>query len=212
MARQLIIFDLDGVLIDSRDAHYSCLNDALESIDKKYVIPYEEHLKEFDGKSTITKLKMLSQSKGLDPIHYDQIWNLKQLLTIQYINENVKLDEELIDIMKYIKSDGTEIACASNSISDTVKMSLLRLGIMEHVDYFLSNENVKNPKPHPEIYFQCMIRSNKSPKEVTIVEDSEVGLMAARRSGAHVIPVKSRQCVRKQLFLKPYLKATTLVF
>jgi len=199
---QLIVFDLDGVLLDSRDAHYRCLNDALETISPKYVISPEEHHTLFDGKPTLTKLKMLSQMKGLDPDCYQAIYDRKQLLTMQYIGNTVTQDEELQEMMRYLKEEhNSQIACASNSIYETVKLSLFHLGLTKYVDYFLSNEDVKNPKPHPEIYFKCMIRSNRAPKEVTIVEDSVVGLQAAMRSGANVIKVNNRCDVSKKLFI-----------
>ena len=53
---KLIIFDLDGVLVDARELHYNALNKALEAIDKKYVIYREEHLSTYDGLSTTKKL------------------------------------------------------------------------------------------------------------------------------------------------------------
>ena len=53
---KLIIFDLDGVLVDARELHYTALNKALESIDKNYVISREEHLSTYDGLSTTKKL------------------------------------------------------------------------------------------------------------------------------------------------------------
>jgi len=60
-----IIFDLDGVLIDSRELHYDALNKALLDISEEYVIKREEHLSTFDGKSTKTKLNLLTERKGL---------------------------------------------------------------------------------------------------------------------------------------------------
>jgi beta-phosphoglucomutase-like phosphatase (HAD superfamily) len=59
----LLIFDLDGVLIDSKDVHYFALNKSLELIDSTYMISIEEHLKEFDGLTTHEKLKKLSVKK-----------------------------------------------------------------------------------------------------------------------------------------------------
>ena len=50
---KLIIFDLDGVLVDARELHYEALNKSLESIDKKYIISRAEHLSTYDGLSTI---------------------------------------------------------------------------------------------------------------------------------------------------------------
>ena len=59
---KLIIFDLDGVLVDARELHYDALNRALGSIDEKYVISREEHLSTYDGLSTTKKLNMLTQN------------------------------------------------------------------------------------------------------------------------------------------------------
>jgi Predicted phosphatase/phosphohexomutase len=53
---KLIIFDLDGVLIDSREMHYTALNNALSKIDSKYTISKEEHLSRYDGLNT-TKIR-----------------------------------------------------------------------------------------------------------------------------------------------------------
>jgi len=58
MSNKLVIFDLDGVLIDSKDLHYKALNDALTLIDGKYAISYQEHLSKYDGLNTRKKLEM----------------------------------------------------------------------------------------------------------------------------------------------------------
>ena len=61
----LVIFDLDGVLIESREVHYDSLNIALSRVGKEYIISQEEHLSKYDGLGTTTKLKMLTEEKGL---------------------------------------------------------------------------------------------------------------------------------------------------
>ena len=57
-----IIFDLDGVLINSKNIHFSALNQALEKANIKYQITYEDHLKVFDGLPTDKKLEILTYS------------------------------------------------------------------------------------------------------------------------------------------------------
>ena len=59
MKIKLIVFDLDGVLVDSRPLHYNALNMALEKIDSKYIITENEHLSKYDGNPTTVKLNML---------------------------------------------------------------------------------------------------------------------------------------------------------
>ena len=77
MQNKLVIFDLDGVLIDSRELHYEALNNALMKVGSQYVISREEHLSTYDGLNTTKKLEMLSEKKGLDRKYFDQIWKDK---------------------------------------------------------------------------------------------------------------------------------------
>ena len=83
---KLIIFDLDGVLVDARELHYNALNKALNSIDEKYVIQRDEHLSTYDGLSTTKKLGMLTKNKGLPLELHDSVWKLKQDMTIKIID------------------------------------------------------------------------------------------------------------------------------
>ena len=84
---KLIIFDLDGVLVDARELHYNALNKALESIDKKYVINREEHLSTYDGLSTTKKLNLLTKKKRLPKELHNSVWRVKQEMTRQIIEK-----------------------------------------------------------------------------------------------------------------------------
>jgi beta-phosphoglucomutase-like phosphatase (HAD superfamily) len=67
---RLVIFDLDGVLVDSRKIHFEALNRALLDCNPKYVISWDEHLSKYDGLPTTKKLKMLTDegNKALDAL------------------------------------------------------------------------------------------------------------------------------------------------
>ena len=75
MNTKLIIFDLDGVLVDAKKIHYTTLNKALLEIDCKYIISEAEHLSIYDGLKTNQKLELLTKTKQLDKKHHEQIWN-----------------------------------------------------------------------------------------------------------------------------------------
>ena len=68
---------------------------------------------------------------------------------------------------------------------------LSKVGLIEYFDLILSNEDVRNSKPHPELYWKAMSLMGKMPEEVLIVEDSPHGLLAGQRSGAKVMRVKN---------------------
>lgn len=185
---KLIIFDLDGVLVDAKELHYEALNEALSVIGSEFVINREEHLSTFDGLNTTKKLNMLTERKNLPVEKHDEVWKLKQKMTINIINRYER-DERLCQILSKLKNEGYMMCVASNSIRETVKMMLVRKGFMEYFDFFYSNQDVKHPKPGAEIYLKSMITAGVSPIETLIIEDSHIGRKAAQSSGAFLCPV-----------------------
>jgi len=191
MVNKLIIFDLDGVLIDSREIHYESLNLSLERLDKKYTISREEHLSLYDGLPTSQKLKILTEKRGLPVEKYEEIWRNKQDETLK-IFSSLNIDSQLIAYFQKIKKLGYHICVASNSIRNTVKIVLLKLGLLEYIDYYISNEDVIKNKPFPEMYWKCMTVCNCIPRHTVIFEDSHIGRQGAIDSGASLVAVENR--------------------
>ena len=189
---KLIVFDLDGVLVDAKGIHFDTLNDALKEVGEEYVITEAEHLSTYDGLKTTQKLEMLTKNKGLNPTLYDDIWYRKQHLTLERI-VGITPNETLQSVMSALSEDGYKLAVASNSIKKTVLAVLENLGIRGFMDLIISNEDVRNSKPHPEMYWKVMSRLGMLPEETLIVEDSPYGLLAASRSNAHILRVKNTQ-------------------
>ena len=189
---KLVIFDLDGVLVEAKEIHFDALNSSLKNLDEKYVISWEEHLRSYDGLKTYDKLKLLSLSKGLplDKDVQEKIFADKQIFTSKALN-NLQINETLIDILSKLKEQNFNIACCSNSVKNTVDLVLRKLGIDNFFDLKLSNENVKFAKPHPEIYWKAMSYFGALPEETLIIEDSPTGLTSAYKSGAKVLRVKN---------------------
>jgi beta-phosphoglucomutase-like phosphatase (HAD superfamily) len=90
---KLIVFDLDGVLIEAKQFHYEALNDALNLHVPNCNISWNEHLSKYDGLKTKQKLEMLSQEKGLDRDLHNIVWDEKQRIT----NEKLKSITQSID-------------------------------------------------------------------------------------------------------------------
>lgn len=196
---KLIIFDLDGVLVEAKDIHYKALNKALG---KTYAISWNEHLSIYDGLKTNQKLNMLSNNKGLPTSNHEQIWNNKQKYTLQALSE-LKSNKQLKSTMLKLVEDGYKIAVCSNSIRKTVLTVLSKLGIMEYMDLVISNEDVKNSKPHPEMYWKAISMMNCLSEETLIIEDSPYGLLAAARSKSHILRVKNpKEVTYKNIFKK----------
>ena len=194
---KLIIFDLDGVLVEAKNIHYEALNEALG----EYAISWNEHLSTYDGLKTTQKLQMLTEKKGLPVEEHSNIWEKKQQITLQMLKK-LEPNEVLVDLMDKLSSSGYKIAVCSNSIRKTVLTVLSKLGIMEYMDLVISNEDVKNSKPHPEMYWKAISMMSCLPEQTLIVEDSPYGLLAAARSKSHILRVKNPSEVRFKNIIK----------
>ena len=157
MKTKLVIFDLDGVLVEAKNIHYDALNQALGD---DYAISWKEHLSTYDGLKTFQKLDMLTERKGLPTELHKQIWESKQKLTLQMLKK-LQPNQNLQQLMSALVDEGYKISVCSNSIRKTVLTVLSKLGLMEYMDYIISNEDVQNSKPHPEMYWRAISKMDE---------------------------------------------------
>tara|TARA_B100000963_G_scaffold82865_1_gene70629 strand:- start:3786 stop:5150 length:1365 start_codon:yes stop_codon:yes gene_type:complete len=183
-----IIFDLDGVLVDTKQIHFEALNAALRKY-KFEKISIDDHIKIFDGLPTNEKLKILQKKKNLPKKYFLKINKYKQKVTAEILKKNIKKNDKIIHMMKNLH-EKYKIAVATNAVNSTLKICLNKLGISKYVDFKLSNEDIVNPKPNPEIYLRIFIKFGIYPSEALIVEDSHYGREAAISSGAKLLPIK----------------------
>jgi len=183
---KLILFDLDGVLVEAKNIHYESFNRALG----QYAITWEEHLSVYDGLKTNQKLDILHERKGLPKESFKRIWEDKQKYTLESLHE-LNPSTQLQVCMDLLISQGYKIGVCSNSIRKTVLTVLSKFNIIDKFDLILSNEDVKNSKPHPEIYWKAISEIGVLPEETLIVEDSPYGLLAASRSNSHILRVNT---------------------
>ena len=191
---KLVLFDLDGVLIDAKKIHFDSLNLALGS---GYAISEDEHNSVYDGRKTLEKLKMLSERKGLPVELHETIYNEKQKITMQMISQLEPI-EEIVSTFKELETNGYIIGVCTNSIRRTALTALSKTNLIKYCSIILSNEDVKNSKPHPEIYWKAMSMMGVLPEETLIVEDSPPGLLAAQRSRANYIRVDNPTDVTRE--------------
>jgi HAD superfamily hydrolase (TIGR01509 family) len=181
MKIKAILFDLDGVLVDATEWHYDALNRALGLFG--YNIPRYEHLTTYNGLPTRKKLEMLSVEKGFPRGLHSLVNKIKQKYTREEILRNCTPVFEKEFMVHQFKREGYLLAVCSNSIRESVELMLRGSGLWELFDCVLSNEDVKQAKPDPEIYFVACERLGVKPPEALIVEDAPHGIEAARRCG-----------------------------
>lgn len=193
-----MIFDLDGVLVDTTYIH----SNALKQVVKEYVsstAAEEPYLNASDGKRTVDKLKKLQTQYKLDDTVIDAINRSKTSLTINALH-NIPQNKYIEEIINFIKSKKILIGIGSNTRRQYLDIILSQLNIT--VDFTLAGDEVSNPKPNPEIFNKIIQVSNNTPSSTIIFEDSETGIEAAEKTGATVIKVNPKNLLTREDILK----------
>lgn len=197
-----LIFDLDGVLVETKEIHYRALNKALK-LNGLEEISLEQHLEKFNGLPTLAKINLLKEEGlVLERQLEEKVLKDKKQFTKEELS-NLTEDEELAKILYDFCGANYTIGVASNAIRKTVLECLGRLQINYYVDHILSNEDVINPKPNSEIYIKMAKELNLEPCKCLVFEDNKYGIQSAIDAGCAVIKINSTEHLKE--ILRKYL-------
>lgn len=186
---QAVIFDMDGVLVDAKQWHFEALNCALELFG--YRISQFDHHRRFDGLPTREKLRMLVAEEGFPEAMCSFVNEMKQQYTLETAARLCKPNPVHLETLTQLRSEGYDLALASNSIRRSVDELTDLAELQPLLSFTLSNEDVSEPKPNPEIYELAIQKLGVAPSDCLVVEDGEYGLEAAKAAGANVLRVES---------------------
>jgi HAD superfamily hydrolase (TIGR01509 family) len=178
-----VIFDLDGTIIDSREAWGRAFSVVLKSlgveIKEKYPdepgIAVRENWRRFIVKFNIKTDKTLDELRSLTYHEY-----------MKLIPE-ISLNDGVVEFIENLKDSGTEIALATSTSWEAMDKILNSLKIQELFDYITTSEEVTSQKPQPDIFIRAMEKMNLDPSECLVIEDSPSGVTAAKEAGIKVI-------------------------
>ena len=93
--------------------------------------------------------------------------------------------------MSRLKADGYKIGVASNSVRNSIVTMMDMSDLSKYIDVIVSNQDVKEGKPNPEIYFKAIEGVGLEPSECLVVEDNINGIKAGQAAGAFVMQVET---------------------
>ncbi len=173
-----VIFDLDGVLVDTAKYHYLAWKKLANQLGFDFTLEQNELLK---GVSRVKSLEILLEigKISISSAEKEQYMFEKNELYLSYIK---KMDEsEMLPNMKsllhYLKEKGISIALGSTS--KNAKLILNTLNITSYFDVIIDGNEVSKSKPDPEVFLLAARRLNKNPEECIVVEDAVAGIQAA---------------------------------
>lgn len=181
-----IIADLDGTLVDTFEANFRAYQKAFSKVGMQltserygecFGYRYDRFMQEMD----VTDKAIADTIKELKKEYYPEYF--------QYLRPNTAL----INLIAGVKAMGGRTAIASTARKENLMNVINYFGIAHHFDLIFAGIDVKNGKPDPEIYIKAMTALGVTPEETLIFEDSQVGIDAARASGASYMIVSARQ-------------------
>jgi HAD superfamily hydrolase (TIGR01509 family) len=197
-----VLFDMDGVLIDARDWHFLALNEAL--IPFGYQISYEEHNARFNGLSTNSKLKILSDELGFPYSLHEVVNNIKQDRTLRMAGQLCFPNVKHQILLSRLRQKGISIGVVTNSIRKSAEALLNYAQLIDFLDVLVTNQDVNRQKPDPECYSLACKKLGIEPNQAVVIEDGEYGARAAKDAGCNVIRVLGPDKVSLEL-LAEYL-------
>ena len=184
--KKLIIFDMDGVLIDSELFYKNRMYDFLKIYNNGTDI---EAVYQTAGLGRDDCRKFIGEviCKPEDEA-YDLYTEYKKE---NYISDYGKLiNQDAIELLMYCKTTGHPLALASNTSAKSLKIKIFECGLEGLFDCVISGDQVKNMKPDPEIYLKTAQAMHRNPEDCVVVEDSFFGIEAGKRAGMFVVARK----------------------
>lgn len=191
-----IIFDLDGVLVDTAKYHYLAWKRLAEDLNIKFSIEDNERLK---GVSRMKSLDIILEIGNItlnDDIKME-LAEKKNTWYVEYISKLTPTDilPGVIDFIKSIKSNGIKIAIGSASKNSMIILNNLK--ITDYFDAIIDGTKVSSAKPNPEVFLKGALALNIPPCQCIVFEDAVAGIDAAINAGMYSIGIGSKNVLKK---------------
>ena len=184
-----IIFDMDGVIIDSEPIHTEIAIAVMQDFGGKPTS--EEIYDEFVGVTNREMWSILRERHKLN-VSLDQLMEKHREYKIKrFFNEPVPPIDGIEDLMRLAKSRGLKIALATSSPKYFAEHILKSAGLSEYFDALVTADDISHGKPDPEIYLKAAQILGLDPGSCVAVEDAFLGIQSAKDAGMRVIAFKN---------------------
>lgn len=191
-----VIFDVDGVLVDSYQAHFLSWKEIAAETG------LEMTQQQFDETFGRTSREIIRRFWGAGQMTDDEIRAIDERKEAAYrviIDRDFPAMPGAVDLIRALYRDGFTLAVGSSGPPENVELTLQKLGQDSLFDAVVTGRDVRHGKPDPQVFLVAAARLRISPERCVVVEDSPLGIEAAHAAGMSVIGLVSTGHTRKQL-------------
>ena len=184
--KKAVIFDLDGLLIDSEIISYKMYADLLQKHNLRFTL--DTYARQYSGKNEVTNMQNLIFTYHL-PITLEQGLSYVSALEKEYFAKGVPLKPGARELLHFLKRRDIKIPLASSSTRERALSVLAQHGIENCFDAMVFGPEIAHGKPAPDIFIKAREKSGEASADCLVLEDSEAGIRAAYAAGIDVICV-----------------------
>ena len=197
-----VIFDMDGVIIDSEPMHTRA---AILTLQKYNINISLEYVHTFIGSTTSYMCQKMTDDYKLNITPEELLESNLKMKAYLLEKEGHTVIPYIIDLMRDLHNNGIKLIIASSSPTSAIEEVMETLQIKDYFDGFVSGIMVNHPKPAPDIFLEATKRLGITPSECLVIEDSSNGVAAAETAGITCIgfvnPNSGNQDLRKATLL-----------
>lgn len=194
-----VIFDQDGVLIDSEPIHYLALSKFFKEHGVLYELSTHETYFGFNAHNFFTQMR---ENHGVSlQVEY---MKSKSRLYIKEFEHQIQLMPEVHSTLQELNQVVSHIGLATGTYRELTERNLNRLSLGSYFKNTICGDEVQNGKPHPEIYLKAAQKLQVEPSECVVVEDSPAGIASAKSAGMSVISYRAKHNIKADLAKADY--------
>ena len=180
-----VIWDMDGVIVDTALSHFSSWQNVFKKMGVKYT---EEDFRRNFGQRNDTIIRNIL-GKDIPQSELNAISRDKERDAREKMKQNIKPLPGVIELMKSLIEHGFKIALVSSSPPENIKLVTEGLGIKNWFHSIISGEDVAEGKPSPQGFLLAARRLGVKPENCVVIEDAVAGVTAAKRAGMRCLAV-----------------------
>ncbi len=191
-----VIFDVDGVLVDSYWAHYRSWQMLAAELGLELT---EEQFRATFGMTSREIIERHWAERQFSAGQIERLDHRKEALYRELIAEQFPVMDGAVELVRSLRRAGFRIGIGSSAPPENVAVSLQRLGLAELFDAVVTGADVRRGKPDPEVFLTAAEKLQLDPAACAVLEDSPAGITAALRAGMLAIGVASTGRDRRAL-------------